>query len=225
MKKPTVPRNAPPVEPTALLAKTFPEVAVPLAPPDLSSPHSLESCLFGRRSTRYYSEAPLSLAETGQLVWAAQGVTGLGGLRTAPSAGALYPLRTYLVAGNVTGLASGVYRYDPDGHSLKPICAGDQRERLVMATMGQECAGDGAAAILLAANYARGRREFGDAAEKLTLIETGHAAQNLCLQATALGLGVIGLGKFDVDLLREILHIPDKEDPLYLLVTGHKQAV
>jgi SagB-type dehydrogenase family enzyme len=196
-----------------------------LPAPDLSSHHSLEACLLGRRSCREFSSLPLTLPQISQLLWAAQGVTGLGGLRTAPSAGALYPLHTYVAAANVEALPSGVYRYDPDGHLLSAIEEGDRRERLMLAVLGQQCAKEAAVAILFAAHYGLPRREFGDEAERLAQIEAGHAAQNLCLQATALGLGLIGLGKFDADMLRAALGVPDREVPLYILVVGRKLAV
>lgn len=198
---------------------------VPLPPPDLSSHHSLEACLLNRRSCREFSALPLTLAEVAQLLWAAQGVTGLGGLRTAPSAGALYPLHTYVAAANVEGLEPGVYRYDPDGHLLTPTGEGGRREQLMLAVLGQQCAADAAVAILFAAYYGLARREFGPHAPRLAHIEAGHAAQNLCLQAAALDLGLIGLGKFDADLLREALGVPAREEPLYLVVAGRKQTV
>jgi SagB-type dehydrogenase family enzyme len=119
-------------------------------------------------------------------------------------------------------LAPGVYCYDPDGHLLSPTAEGDRREKLLLAVFGQQCAKESSVAILFAAHYGLARREFGEHAVRLANIEAGHAAQNLCLQATALGLGFIGLGKFDADLLREALGVPEREDPLYVLVVGRK---
>lgn len=217
MKKTTAPRFTPPVA-----IPFIPGREIALLAPNLSSHHSLEACLLARRSRRDYSAAPISLDETAQLLWAAQGVTGLGGLRTAPSAGALYPLRTYLIAGNIETLPAGIYRYQPDSHTLKTVALGDRRDRLALAAMNQQCAREAALAVLFAANYFQSSREFGAAAPRLALIEAGHAAQNFCLQATCLDLGVITLGKFDADLLREALDLPAKEDPLYLVVAGRK---
>ncbi len=216
-------RTATPAAPVSLLSQAAASVKLPA--PDLSSHHSLEACLLTRRSTREFSAEALDLGQLTQLLWAAQGVTGLGGLRTSPSAGALYPLRTYVAAGNVEGLEAGVYRYDPDGHLLKPVGSGDRRGRLELAAMGQECARQAAVAVLLTGHYGLSRREFGDECVRLAQLEAGHAAQNLCLQATALHLGVIGLGKFDKDLLREAMDIPEKEDPLYLLVAGRRRTL
>ncbi|NNG13199.1 MAG: hypothetical protein HKM88_08130 [Halobacteria archaeon] len=86
-------------------------MSVRLPEPRADSGVSVEQALRQRRSQRRYTPAPLALAEVGQLLWAAQGVTGRGDLRAAPSAGALYPLEVYLVAGNATSLTAGVYKY------------------------------------------------------------------------------------------------------------------
>jgi SagB-type dehydrogenase family enzyme len=182
----------------------------------------LERSIQLRRSVRFFSEQSLTLAESGQLLWAAQGVTGTGGLRAVPSAGALYPLNTYAVAANVVGLTSGVYRYDPDRHVLTRSIRGDRREAIYRAANEQQCVLDAALMIALVAIYEGSRREFGDRGIRLAHMEAGHAGQNVCLQATALGLGVIGLGAFDDAAVREILQLEVREQPLYLLLAGHK---
>ncbi|MDH3681755.1 MAG: nitroreductase family protein, partial [Acidimicrobiia bacterium] len=87
-----------------------PEARVQLVPPRHQSDVSVEEALLNRRSVREYTGAALTLAEVSQLLWAAQGTTNDQGFRTAPSAGALYPLEVYVVVGDVTGLAPGVYR-------------------------------------------------------------------------------------------------------------------
>ena len=102
----------------------------------------LERLLEQRRSVRAYERAPLSLAEAGQLAWAAQGMTHLEGLRTAPSAGALYPLELFLVAGDVQGMEPGVYRYLPRRHALARLAEGDRRKPLGRAAYGQEWSAD-----------------------------------------------------------------------------------
>jgi SagB-type dehydrogenase family enzyme len=178
-----------------------------------------------RRSTREYSEQPLTLGEVAQLLWAAQGITAPAGLRTAPSPGAVYPLRLYLAAGAVAGLEPGIYRYDPDTHSMKLTALGDARASLSSAALGQQCAEDCAALIAIAASYRRLTAEFGAHARRLALIEAGHVGQNLCLEATALGLGCVGLGRFETDLAHDALHLPDSEEPLYLVAVGRKPAV
>ena len=123
-------------------------------------------------------------------------------MRTSPSAGAIYPLKAYLIASHVAGLAAGVYRYEPDTNELAFMEAGDRRKILCQAAMGQECVAMSPAAVLLVSWDKRMKGEFGDYAEKLVLIECGHAAQNFLLEAVSMGLGGIGLAKFDSDALR-----------------------
>lgn len=194
-----------------------------LPPPRISGTHSLEECLARRRSTREFASEPLLLADAGQLLWAAQGVTATGGLRTAPSPGAIYPLRVYLVTANVRSIDPGVYRYDPDEHALCPVWRGEPRRRFLEAALGQECVSGCAAMIALSAVYRRVTREFGEHGVRLAQMEAGHAGQNVCLEATALGLGCIGLGRFDPALTRRALALAQWEDPLYLLTVGSRR--
>jgi SagB-type dehydrogenase family enzyme len=181
---------------------------------------SIENCLSRRRSAREYSDQPVTLAEAAQLLWAAQGVSGLGGMRTAPSAGAIYPLRAYLVAGNVADVPPGVYRYDPDGHDLQLIIKGDKRKRLAQAAFGQSCLEQCAMVVLLTAWYVRVTREYGEKGVRLAHIEAGHAGQNFCLEATALGLGSMSVGKFEDDAVKQIIRLSEAEEPVYLLLAG-----
>jgi SagB-type dehydrogenase family enzyme len=196
--------------------------AVQLPPPRAAGAKSLEECLRERRSCRAFTGRTVALSEAGQLLWAAQGVTGLGGLRTAPSAGAIYPLHAYLLALEVDGLRRGVYVYDPDRHALSLWKGGDLRPRLAKTVFDQQETEGAALGILLTANYGRSTREFGDRGPILAHIEAGHVGQNICLQATALSLGVIGLGKIDAASMRSVLDVPAPEEPLYLVLCGAK---
>jgi SagB-type dehydrogenase family enzyme len=182
---------------------------------------TLNACLAARRSVRNYEPAPVTLAQVSQLIWAAQGVTGLGGLRTSPSAGAIYPLTAYLIASNVEGLLPGIYRYEPDAGELAFIEKGERRKRLCVAAMGQECVLSSPMALLLVSWEKRVRAEFGDYAEKLISMECGHAAQNFLLEAVSLRLGAIGLAKFDIDAMRAAVPIRSDEKPEYLLLAGY----
>jgi hypothetical protein len=87
-----------------------PTGAIKLPPPRLASPISIESALRRRRSVREFDRKPVTLLEVSQLLWAAQGLTDPEGKHTAPSAGALYPLEVFLVAGKEGELPAGVYR-------------------------------------------------------------------------------------------------------------------
>jgi SagB-type dehydrogenase family enzyme len=182
---------------------------------------TLEQCLSARRSCRDFHGGSLALNDVGQLLWAMQGVTGLGGLRTAPSAGCMFPLKIYLAAFRVDPLPTAVYRYDVDQHLLQPIKRGDQREALRNAASDQTCFEDAALVAVVTAWAGRARREFGNRGDRLIAMEAGHAGQNFLLQAPALGVSALGLGNFDDSQVRDAVSAPADEDPLYLLIAGH----
>lgn len=182
---------------------------------------SLEAALAARRSRRSFGDGPLTLEAAAQLLWAAQGITdSRRGFRAAPSAGATFPLETYLVAGDVTGLEPGVYRYRPAEHALEPVRAGDIREALAAAAHGQTMVARAPATIAFAAVYRRTADRYGARAERYVHMEIGHAGQNVYLQAEALGLGTVAVGAFRDEAAGEALGITA---PLrYLLPVGRR---
>jgi SagB-type dehydrogenase family enzyme len=191
-----------------------------LPSPRTEGPASLEETIKGRRSMREFSSEPLSLEEVGQLLWAAQGITSSKGARAAPSAGGTYPLEIYLAAGNVTGLEPGIYHYRPVGHELATVMAGDVRARLARASLDQASVGDAPVDVVISAVYARTTDRYGDRGTRYVHLEAGHAAQNLCLQATALGLGAVTVGAFSDEQVKEVLRLADEEEPLYVIPIG-----
>ena len=196
--------------------------ALALPEPRANGEISLEECLLKRRSVRSFRNAALSLADISQLLWAAQGITAEGHLRTAPSAGALYPVEVYLVAGHVDGLEPGAYHYRPERNELVPVKAGDFRRELARAALGQDCVANGAAIILFAAVYTRTSSKYGQRATRYVHMEAGHAAQNVCLQATALGFGAVTVGAFEDDEVKRVVALPDSHDPIYMMPVGRK---
>jgi SagB-type dehydrogenase family enzyme len=196
---------------------------IKLPDPRYDSDVSLEQSLLQRRSVRSYTNEPLTLGEVSQLLWAAQGVTDARGFRTAPSAGALYPLELYVVAGNIQDLAAGVYRYEPDGHRLIRIREGDIRDELAQDALGQNCVKEGAVAFVLTAIYERTTGKYGERGIRYVHIEVGHAAQNLCLQATAINLGAVTVGAFYDERIAGLLNLPKGEQPLYIIPVGRKE--
>ena len=193
-----------------------------LPEPSYDSGVSLERSLLERRSVRSYRDEPLTLQEISRLLWAAQGITDPGGLRTAPSAGALYPLEVYVVAGDVPDLPPGVYRYRADGHELIKIAGDDRRAELAHAALSQSCVAEGAAAFIFTAVYSRTTGKYGERGIRYVHIEAGHAAQNLLLEATAMGLGAVPVGAFDDGDVAELLNLPDNESPLYIIPVGRR---
>jgi SagB-type dehydrogenase family enzyme len=176
---------------------------------------SFEEALQSRRSVRTLLDEPLDLQEISQLLWAAQGITDPNGKRTAPSAKALYPLEVYAV------LQKGVYHYDPEEHSLSLIREGDLRPELYRIAIDQDMVLKAPLIIVFTAVYERIEKRFGSArAPRYVHFEVGHAAQNVLLQAVALGLGATPAGAFQDDNVRSILDLPRDHEPLYLIPIG-----
>lgn len=196
---------------------------VQLPTPSVVGQMSLEEAIQSRRSVRDYSDEPLTLQEVGQLCWAAQGITSPQGARAAPSAGGTYPLEVYLAAGNVSGLAPGVYRYRAFKHDLTLVAAGDVRARLADACLSQAWVEQAAADVIIAAVYERTTARYGERGVRYVHLEVGHAAQNLCLQATALGLGAVTVGAFDDAGVRTVIGLPEEETPLYVVPIGRRK--
>ena len=189
--------------------------AVTLPAPTLQGRMSLEETLAQRGSVRQYADRPLSQAELGQLLWAAQGITSSGGLRTAPSAGARYPLELYVV------LPEGVYHYQPQGHRLDLHLAGDQRAALHAVTLRQDAVLQAPAILVVAAVYGRTAERYGaERTPRYVHMEVGHAAQNVLLQAVALGLGAVPVGAFYDRDVQQTLALPAEQEPLYLIPVG-----
>ena len=181
---------------------------------------AVEQALAMRRSIRQYADTPLSLAGLAQLAWSAQGITDSAGHRTSPSAGALYPLELYVVAGEVLGLEAGIYRYVPAGHRLVRHTDGDARGAVARAALQQSWIADAPAILVLAGVTERTAGKYGNRAPRFVHIEVGHAAQNVYLQAEALGLGTCIVGGFDNVQLKRVLALRDAEAPLAILPVG-----
>lgn len=195
---------------------------VELPKPSHDGDTSVEQALRERRSLREYKDEPLTLSEVSQLLWAAQGITHTRGYRTAPSAGALYPLEVYLVVGNVNGLAAGIYRYQADLHQLVKVRDGDRRAELSRAALGQAWVADGAVILVFAAVYERTTRKYGERGIRYVHIEVGHAAQNVYLEAVALNLGTVMIGAFYDDEVKKIIEMRDSEQPLAIMPVGRR---
>jgi SagB-type dehydrogenase family enzyme len=193
--------------------------AVTLPPPEGSQAMTVTEALRQRQSVRSFRDQPLSLAAAGKLLWAAQGLNRPR-RRTAPSAGGLYPLTVYLVAGAVTDLAAGVYRYVPDGHRLERVTGGDRRQRLAEAALGQPWVRRAPAALVIAADYGRTTGKYGERGHRYVHMEAGHAAQNVYLKAEALGLGTVMVGAFGDRAVARVLGLAGDRTPLAILPVG-----
>jgi SagB-type dehydrogenase family enzyme len=194
---------------------------VALTPPRERGPLSVEEALRARRSVRSFTGAPLTLVEVSHLLWAAQGITSAEGGRTAPSAGALYPLELYLVAGDVTALPRGIYHYRPQRHDLVRVDSGeDRRSALAAAALGQRWIAAGAAVLVITAVYERTTVKYGERGLRYVHMEIGHVAQNVYLQATSLRIGTVFVGAFQDGAVARLLALPDSVHPLGLMPLG-----
>jgi SagB-type dehydrogenase family enzyme len=188
-----------------------------LPSPRLQSGVSLEETLSRRRSVRDYTEKPLTWDMIGQLLWAVQGITSDWGGRTAPSAGALYPLEAYVAT------AEGMYHYLPQGHRVEMVSSSDVRQALLGPALMQSWVREAPAVFVIAAIYERTERKYGSRAERYVELEAGHACQNLLLQAVALDLGAVPVGAFHDDQVQTALGLAADHKPLYLVPVGHPQ--
>ncbi len=194
------------------------EIKLPL--PRYDGPISLEATLLRRRSVRDFTDSPLSLAEVSQLLWAAQGVTVGWGGRTAPSGGATYPLETYVLGGRVVDLPPAVYRYEPKGHFLGMVETEDRRKALADAALGQGFIERAPLDIVFSAVFQRITRRYGERGKRYALMEAGHAAQNVLLQAVALGMAAVPVGAFYDEQVARALGFKTGEEALYILAIG-----
>jgi SagB-type dehydrogenase family enzyme len=198
--------------------------------PELVGKMSVEEALFQRRSRRNYTGLALSVQKLSQVLWAAYGITLprkdyiflRGGLRTSPSAGALYPLEIYVLIGNVKGIKSGVYKYLSNGHKIVRTIDKDLRSNLSEAALNQEMIREAPIVIFYSAVFSRCADKYGKRGrERYVYMEVGHSAQNVYLQAEALHLGTCVIGAFNDDKVKEVLDLPLEEAPLYIMPVGH----
>ena len=196
---------------TLLAAKT-----VKLPEPKFSGKMSVEEAILRRRSERSFYPNELTMEQISQLLWAGQGITErTWGFRTAPSSGSLYPLYMYIVK------KDGIFKYVPDGHKLIQISNEDRRQSLVRASLGQGYIGEAPLVIIVAGNFRIVEAKYGQRAYRYLNMEIGHVAENIHLQAVALGLGSVPIGAFWDDVVAKVLELPDTQDPFYIIPVGY----
>jgi SagB-type dehydrogenase family enzyme len=193
------------------------ERVIELPEPALKGVVSFEEALAARRSVRDFADDRLTEKELSQLLWSAQGITRSWGGRTAPSAGALYPIELYIV------LPEGLFRYVSRGHKLVRISDQNLFRSLAGAALGQECVQHAPAVIVITALYERTERKYGRRGERYVKMEVGHAAENILIQAVSLGLGAVPIGAFYDDKVSRVLNLPEDHEPLYLIPVGRER--
>ena len=191
---------------------------------------SVEKALAKRRSRRDFVDKAISAEELSQILWAAYGITQpepnrsslRGGLRAAPSAGALYPFEIYLIVGKVNGIETGVYKYVSEEHKIVRTIDKDLREELSAAALNQDYIKKAPVTIFYSAIYSRMTEKYGDRGrDRYVCMDLGHSAQNIYLQAEALNIGTCAIGSFSDNRVSEILQLPEEEEPLYIMPIGY----
>jgi SagB-type dehydrogenase family enzyme len=197
---------------------------VKLPPPVHQGKMSVEEALKKRRTVRHFASRALTLEQVSQLLWGTDGVSDPRGLRTAPSAGATYPLEIYLVVGErgVTGLAAGLYRYLPQTHALEPSVRGDLRAAVARASLFQSWMAEAPVMAVFAAEFKRTTNRYGHRGLMYTHMEVGSASQNLFLEAEALGLAAGIVGAFEDKAVSQLLNLPREHEALLIMPVGYK---
>lgn len=209
---------------TPFIAYTLSEEEIKLPLPQLEGKMSVEEALARRRSRRVFKDYSLTIEQVSQLLWSAQGITEERiGFRTAPSAGALYPLDIYLVVGKekVEDLKEGVYHYNPHSHSLTIILEEDQRRELARACLRQKFIEDAPISLVITVEFSRITNHYGKRGIYYAYMEAGHVGQNVYLQAESLELGTVVIGAFYEEDISQALNLPDQRIPLYVMPVGH----
>ncbi|MHC4497567.1 MAG: SagB/ThcOx family dehydrogenase [Planctomycetota bacterium] len=186
-----------------------------LPEPDKNGSMPLERMIGMRRSRRDFAAQALTIEQIGQLVWAAQGQDERSRYRTCPSAGATYPLEVFVVT------ADGLFRYLPDKHTLEKLADQDLRAALASAAWGQQFIEAAPLTLVFAAQFSRTTGRYGKRGVRYVCMEAGHAAQNVHLQAEALGLGSVAVGAFDDASVGGVLSLPRQFEPIYMVTVGY----
>lgn len=181
----------------------------------------IEELLAKRRSVRRYAERGLTEMVISRFLWAAQGINSGEGLRTSPSAGALYPLEIHAVVGEGNGLEPGIYRYVAEEHALTREATGDVREKLARAALSQPMVSKAPVSLVISAVYPRITGKYGKRGIRYADMKAGHAAQNVYLLGVELGIGTCAVGAFNDEEVKKVLKLPANEEPLYILPLGY----
>ena len=211
----------------APIFKTYPEAAtIPLPTVWRLTEARIQPLLQQRRSIRKFSDQPLPLADLAFMLWAAQGVTGKAGdylFRTAPSAGALYPVETYCAIERVEGVPPGLYHFQVEHFQLELVREGSCGDDIAMACLNQQFMRRAAVNFIWTAMLRRNFQKYGNRGLRYILLDAGHICGNLLLAASAIGGGGCPVAAFFDEEVDEIVGIDGEEETaLYLASVGFK---
>lgn len=210
-------------------------LAIQLPAPSFDSNTSVENALLTRRSERAFRQDAIKLEDLSQILWAAQGITTRidtvpfwwtgekwsGGLRTAPSAGGLFPIELYIAVGNAESLDPGLYKYNALNHTILKVMDGDKREDVRQAALNQIAVKNGQVCIIIAANIGRTEYKYKARATQYVYIESGAVVQNIYLQCNTLGIGTVMIGAIREEPMKVALGMPDSETPIGVMPLGY----
>ncbi len=201
---------------------------ITLPEPDTKGSTFLEQTIASRRSRRDFLPRQLSFEQISQLAWAACGLAAQGQskkskYRTVPSAGATYPLELFIVTGDPLRrtAANGLFHYLQARHALENLVDEDIRSALASAAWGQGFIAVAPLTMVFIADFERTTGRYGQRGIRYVYMEAGHAAQNVQLQAEALGLGSVAVGAFDDAAVSRVLQLPDCLEPIYMVTVGY----
>ena len=209
--------------------KSYPDSdTIELPSPGNLATMSLHDAIQNRRSIRTFSDEPLTPEQLSYLLWASTGIQRIEDgyeFRTAPSAGALYPIETYLVVNNITGIKRGVYHYNIKRHILEQLAEGNFCEKIRLASLYQEMAYHAPVVFVWTAVFYRSKWKYDQRAYRYIYLDAGHIAENLALAATALELGSCQIGALFDEEVNAILNIDGSEESvLYMSVVGTPES-
>jgi SagB-type dehydrogenase family enzyme len=186
---------------------------------------SIEETIRSRRSVRSFTGDSIRLDQLSQILLSADGIThSEGGLdmRAAPSGGALYPIDIYVVVRGATDIPQGIYHFQVSDSTLELVKAGDFTNALYDAAWDQEAIAEGQVNIILTSRFDRITEKYSDRGYRYAYIEAGAIAENICLQATSLGLGAVIMGAFTDTAVNAMLEIEGlREAALLIIPIGH----
>ncbi len=207
------------------LIKDYPDAPqIQLPTPDEGLKATLGEALVQRRSVRRFSDEALTRRELSNLLWAAQGVTGRSRdvmFRTAPSAGALYPIETYVSVQRLAQISNGLYHYVVGDHALERLTDKGLGAQLAAAALDQQMVERAALVFIWSAVFSRGKWKYAQRAYRYLYLDAGHIAQNVALAAVALGLGSCQIAALYDDEVNALLGIDGEEESVvYMTAIG-----
>jgi len=191
-------------------------LSIELTEPIFKGSKSLEECIFERESVRSFKDKEIEIEKISQILWAGQGKKGYK--KTVPSAGATYPLELY-----ITIKGKGLFHYNSNKNLLELKSKGDFGKDLGQASLDQMFINEAPINIIICADFNRTCGHYGKRGVRYIYMEIGHCAQNIELEAVALGLASVPIGAFHDDEVKKVLDIPKNLEPLYIIPIGYQK--